>query len=204
MKIVSLLIAVIALMLSACSTDPATTSAETGAKVEDRTGSTGRDLPPPATTGGVGSGTNLTPNTISQPSVAPPVTASSGFTGRGDPALRDPNSLLSKRNIFFDYDGFVVAPEYRALIEAHAKYLVANKSARVRIEGNTDERGSREYNLALGQRRADAVRRSLVLLGVSESQIETVSFGEEKPTVPGSSEEAWRANRRADLAYPGE
>jgi peptidoglycan-associated lipoprotein len=203
MKVINLLIVLVAMMLSACSTDPETTAANTGAKVEDRTGSTGGALPP-ATTGTLPSGTSLSPNTISQPSVAPPVTASGGFTGRGDPALRDPNSLLSKRNIFFDYDGFVVAPEYRQLIEAHAKYLVANKSARLRIEGNTDERGSREYNLALGQRRADAVRRSLVLLGVSDAQVETVSFGEEKLSMAGSSEEAWRANRRADLAYPGE
>jgi peptidoglycan-associated lipoprotein len=202
MKIVTLLIVLAAMALGGCSTDPETT-ATTGAKVEDRTGSTG-NVTPPATTGNVPSGTNLTPNTIAQQPIAPAVTATGGVTGRGDPALRDPNSLLSKRNIFFDYDGFVVTPEYRPLIEAHAKYLVSNKSARVRIEGNTDERGSREYNLALGQRRADAVRRSLVLLGVSESQIETVSFGEEKPSVAGTSEEAWRANRRADLAYPGE
>jgi peptidoglycan-associated lipoprotein len=203
MKFVSLLIAVIAFMLSACSTDPETTAAKTGANVEDRTGSTGR-VPPGATAGNVAEGRNLTPSTINPEPIAPAITATGGVTGRGDPALRDPNSLLSKRNIFFDYDGFVVAPEYRQLIEAHAKYLVANKGARLRIEGNTDERGSREYNLALGQRRADAVRRSLVLLGVSDSQIETVSFGEEKPSMQGSTEEAWRANRRADLAYAGE
>jgi peptidoglycan-associated lipoprotein len=199
MKTVSLLAALAALTLVACSTPDATTSKT--ADVEDRTGVPGgpRTITP---TGGQTSG--VQPTAITPTQIAPAVTATTNSGGRGDPALRDPNSLLSRRNIFFDYDGFVVAPEYRQLIEAHAKYLVANKSARVRIEGNTDERGSREYNLALGQRRADAVRRSLVLLGVSETQIETVSFGEEKPSAQGSSEESWRANRRADLAYPGE
>jgi peptidoglycan-associated lipoprotein len=198
MKTVSLLAPLAALALAACSTPDATTSKP--ADVEDRTAVPGgpRAVTPTGQTSGV------QPTAITPTQIAPAVTASTNAGGRGDPALRDPNSLLSRRNIFFDYDGFVVAPEYRQLIEAHAKYLVANKSTRVRIEGNTDERGSREYNLALGQRRADAVRRSLVLLGVSEAQIETVSFGEEKPSATGSSEESWRSNRRADLAYPGE
>ncbi len=201
MKTVSLLMAATittaALALTACSTPD--TPIKT-ADVEDRTGVPGgpRATPPSSTTSGV------QPTAITPTQIAPAVTATTNAGGRGDPALRDPTSLLSRRNIFFDYDGFVVAPEYRALIEAHAKYLVANKAARIRVEGNTDERGSREYNLALGQRRADAVRRSLVLLGVSETQIETVSFGEEKPAAQGSSEEAWKSNRRADLAYAGE
>ena len=200
MKIASFLVTLAALTLAACSTPDATTTKT--ADVEDRTGVPGgpRAVTPSGTTSS--SGVNSTAITT-QP-IAPAVTASTNAGGRGDPALRDPNSLLSRRNIFFDYDGFVVGAEYRAIIEAHAKYLVANKATRVRIEGHTDERGSREYNLALGQRRADGVRRSLVLLGVNETQIETVSFGEEKPAMTGTSEEAWRANRRADLAYPGE
>jgi peptidoglycan-associated lipoprotein len=136
--------------------------------------------------------------------IAPAINATTNAGGRGDPALRDPASLLSKRNIFFDYDTFIVAPEYKALIEAHARYLQANRGARMRIEGNTDERGSREYNLALGQKRADGVKRALVVLGAFETQIETVSFGEEKPRAEGSTEEAWRMNRRADIAYAGE
>ncbi len=199
MKIAGFLAALAVLTLAACSTPDATTTKN--ADVEDRTGVPGGPRaanPTSPTTSGINS------TAIATQPIAPAVTATTNAGGRGDPALRDPNSLLSRRNIFFDYDGFVVSAEYRAIIEAHAKYLVTNKATRLRIEGHTDERGSREYNLALGQRRADAVRRSLVLLGVNETQIETVSFGEEKPAMTGTSEEAWRANRRADLAYPGE
>jgi peptidoglycan-associated lipoprotein len=142
-------------------------------------------------------------NVVGNP-IGPTVTAQSNVGGRGDPALRDPKSLLSQRSIYFDYDGFIVSPDYKALMEAHAKYLTANRNARMRVEGNTDERGSREYNLALGQRRADAVRRALTLLGANDSQIETVSFGEEKPRATGTSEDSWRENRRADIVYAGE
>ena len=91
--------------------------------------------------------------------------------------------------------------EYRALVEAHGKYLAANPDRKVTIQGNTDERGGSEYNLALGQKRADAVRRALALKGVPDSQMEAVSFGKEKPKAMGSNEEAWKENRRADIAY---
>ena len=103
--------------------------------------------------------------------------------------------------IYFDYDSYIVKPEFQAVIEAHAQYLKANLRARVSLEGHTDERGSREYNLALGQKRADAVRQSLTLLGVSAAQIESVSFGEEKPAVAGSDEAAYAKNRRAEFFY---
>ena len=96
----------------------------------------------------------------------------------GNP-LKDPRSPLSRREIFYDYDSFVVKDEYKPLLEAHAAYLKSNRNARVTVEGNTDERGSREYNLALGQKRSESVKRVLTLLGVNEAQIETVSFGEE-------------------------
>ena len=122
-----------------------------------------------------------------------------------DPAsqLKDPASPLSKRSVYYGFDMYNIADEYQPLIEAHARLLRENKDLRVRIEGNCDERGSREYNLALGQRRADAVRRALTLLGVPERQIETVSFGSEKPKAEGSTEEAWAENRRSDLVYVG-
>ena len=105
------------------------------------------------------------------------------------------------RTIYFDYDSNEIKPEFRQLIEAHARYLRANKSRHVVIEGNTDERGGSEYNLALGQRRAEAVRQALQLLGVPDSQVEAVSFGKEKPAVDGHDETAWAKNRRAEIAY---
>jgi peptidoglycan-associated lipoprotein len=121
-------------------------------------------------------------------------------TVAADP-LNDPNNPLSKRSIFFDYDSFEIRSEFSAIVDAHAKYLNANKAKKVTIQGNTDERGSREYNLALGQKRAEAVRKALAALGVSESQMEAISFGEEKPRGTSNDEAAWAENRRADFAY---
>lgn len=103
------------------------------------------------------------------------------------------------RVIYFDFDSFVVKDEFRPIVEAHARSLVANKQRHLVVEGHADERGSREYNLALGQKRAEAVVRALVLLGVGPDQVEAVSFGEERPAVQGSNEEAWAKNRRAEL-----
>ncbi len=118
--------------------------------------------------------------------------------------LNDPNNILSKRSIYFDYDSDAIKPEYRPIIEAHAKYLTEHKSAKVFLQGNADERGSREYNLALGQRRADAVRKAMAVLGASESQMEAVSFGEEKPKATCHDESCWSQNRRTDIVYQGE
>jgi len=126
-----------------------------------------------------------------------------GAGATGDPR-RDPNNILSKRSVYFDFDSFVVKDEYRPIVEAHARYLVANRSARMIIQGNTDERGSREYNIALGQKRADAVKRNMTLLGAQDAQIETVSFGKEKPKNAGHDEAAWTENRRGDIVYAGE
>jgi len=107
----------------------------------------------------------------------------------------------AERVVYFDYDSFVIKPEYQTLIEAHSRFLKANNGRKVVIEGHTDERGGREYNLALGQKRSEAVRRALALLGVPDSQVEAVSFGKEKPAMPGSDEAAMAQNRRAELAY---
>jgi peptidoglycan-associated lipoprotein len=139
--------------------------------------------------------------------VKPGAVARVDLTAKPKPAaspLKDPNSILSKRSIFYDYDKFDVRDEFRALVEAHAKYLRANPGARMLIQGNTDERGSREYNLGLGQRRSEGVKRMLVLLGVKEEQIESVSLGEEKPRAEGHDEGAWAKNRRSDMLYQGE
>ena len=116
-------------------------------------------------------------------------------------AGQDAAMQASTRIVYFDYDSFVIRSEFQPVIEAHAKYLASDKSRKVAIEGHTDERGGREYNLALGQKRAEAVRKALSLLGVAESQLEAVSFGKEKPAVVGSTEAAMEKNRRAEISY---
>lgn len=103
--------------------------------------------------------------------------------------------------IYFDYDRAEIKPEYVSVVAAHAKYLNAGNGRKVRLEGHGDERGSREYNIGLGERRAQAVRRALLLQGVTEDQINTVSYGEERPSVPGSDETAYAKNRRVELVY---
>jgi peptidoglycan-associated lipoprotein len=108
---------------------------------------------------------------------------------------------LSSRVIYFDYDSFAIRQEFQSVIESHAKFIKSDKNRKVVIEGHTDERGGREYNLALGQKRAEAVRKALSLLGVPEAQIEAVSFGKEKPAVLGSTEAAMEKNRRAEISY---
>ena len=181
-----LLIAALVITFAAgCAQQPT----QTGAPVEDRGAGTGT---PGTTPGATTSGT--TP---------------SGVTGTPTPSgsasvLRDPNNILSKRTIYFDFDSFSVRDEFRELVNAHAKYLQANRSARLTLQGHADERGSREYNIALGQRRADAVKSLMQLLGGGEAQIETVSFGKEKPKVEGHDEAAWAQNRRVEIVYAGE
>ena len=113
----------------------------------------------------------------------------------------DPKNPLSKRSVYFDLDQYVIKDEFKPLVQAHAKYLVGHRTASVVIEGNCDDRGSREYNLALGHRRADAVRRAIMLLGVSDQQIEAVSFGKEKPVCEQRDEDCRSRNRRDDLKY---
>jgi peptidoglycan-associated lipoprotein len=133
-----------------------------------------------------------------------PVDVTGGPSASQLSALKDPKNILSQRSIYYDYDKFDVKDDYRALVEAHAKYLRENPSARMLIQGNTDERGSREYNIALGQRRADSVKQMMTLLGVQEGQIETISFGEEKPRAKGNDESAFSENRRSDIRYAGD
>jgi peptidoglycan-associated lipoprotein len=180
-----LLIAIIAVAVAGCSTTPTTE-----APVEDR-GAAGATVPGAggAETGGAQGGN---------------VNGSATGSATGADELRNPNSILSKRSVYFDFDSFVVRDDYKPLVEAHARYLQSHRNARMTIQGNTDERGSREYNIALGQKRADAVKRMMTLLGATDSQIETVSFGEERPKNPGHDETAWAENRRDDILYAGE
>ncbi|TFY99136.1 peptidoglycan-associated lipoprotein Pal [Ramlibacter henchirensis] len=120
-------------------------------------------------------------------------------------AVPTPSSIAGPNNVarlvFFDYDSYVIKPEAQPIIEAHARFLRSNGGRKVALEGHTDERGGREYNLALGQRRAEAVRRALGLLGVNDQQLEAVSFGKEKPAANGNDESAWSQNRRVEISY---
>ena len=171
------------LLLSACST----VKLDGSAPVEDRTGKPVPQittLPPYPGDPGLGAGS----------------IANTSASSSKDP-LDDPASVLAKRSIYFDLDSYVVKDEFKPVIEAHAKYLVSRKDRKIIIQGNTDERGGSEYNLALGQKRSEAVRRSLQLLGVSDTQMEAISLGKEKPKATGSGEEAWAENRRADIVY---
>jgi len=127
-----------------------------------------------------------------------------GRPAAGAAALKDPNNILSKRSVYYDFDRYDVKDEYKPMIEAHARYLRENGATRMLIQGNTDERGSREYNIALGQRRSEAVKQMMQLLGARPDQIESVSFGEEKPRATGHDEKSWAENRRADIVYQGE
>jgi peptidoglycan-associated lipoprotein len=169
-----------AILLAACSTTP---KQETAAPVDERTTAA---APGAATSGASSAAVAGSPNQ------------------EGTNPLKDPRSILSKRSVYFDFNDYAIKDEYKSLLEAHAKYLQANRSAHMTIEGNTDERGSREYNIALGQRRADAAKRMMMLVGATDAQIDTVSFGKEKPKNPGHDESAWAENRRDDLAYRGD
>jgi peptidoglycan-associated lipoprotein len=171
--------AALLVLLGGCQTTPKTES--TGVAVEERTPSTSSTTTTSSTQGGV----------------------TGSATASGNP-LRDPRSILSKRSVYFDFDRYEVKDEFKPLVEAHAKYLAGNKSARMTVQGNCDERGSREYNIALGQRRADQVKRMMALYGATDGQVETVSFGKEKPRNQGHDEAAWAENRRDDMVYAGE
>jgi peptidoglycan-associated lipoprotein len=120
------------------------------------------------------------------------------------PRHLDGTSDVYTRSVYFDYDQFVIRPDFVKLLKAHADYLGKDKALKIQIQGNADERGSREYNLALGQKRADAIQRVLKAGGVDASRIETISFGEEKPKGKGHDEASWAENRRGDILYSGE
>ncbi len=142
-----------------------------------------------------------------QPVVKPlPGTGVGGSQLKGDAwtQLKEPGSALAKRSIYYEFNRYEIREEFVPVIEAHSKFLTEHGDLKIAVQGNCDDRGSREYNLALGQRRADSVKRAMVLLGVGEKQVETVSFGAEKPVALGQDEESWAKNRRADIVYQNE
>jgi peptidoglycan-associated lipoprotein len=139
-----------------------------------------------------------TDGTYSEGAQAGGALAGDGFSSA---ELDNPESLLSQRVIYFEFDSNEITPEFAAVLQAHGGYLAAHPEVRMTVEGHTDERGSQEYNLALGERRAEAVKRILVLNGADSAQVQGVSYGEEKPAQDGSNEAAWSQNRRAELLY---
>jgi peptidoglycan-associated lipoprotein len=162
------------MLFAACSS----TKLDDSAKIEDRNAKTVVSTP------------EANPRTVA------PVTAG---TGAGDNGPTQ--GILAKRSIYFDFDSYVVKDEFKPVVEAHAKYLGTHPVGKIVIQGNADERGGSEYNLALGTKRAEAVRKALVVLGVPDSHMEAVSFGKEKPKALGSDEASWAENRRADIVY---
>ncbi len=182
------LILVPVILMSACGS----TGAKKGAPV------TGGATPPPADSARTspldsGSGAGITP-----------LPQTGGMESQAGDPLNDPASPLAKRVIYFDYDSNNIRAEDRATIEAHAQYLAQRGNVKVTLEGHADERGSREYNIALGERRSNAVRDMMSLLGVSAAQVASVSYGEERPAVLGDDESAWRMNRRVEIVYAGQ
>lgn len=190
----------LALFVSACSS-----TSGTQATVEDRTGRTGTasTAQTGAQTGGAQT-SGLAGGGVSGTALdGRQIGGDAGRAGAVDDR-KNPASPLAQRSVYFDFDSFTVKEQYRPLIEAHAGLLMARRDLRIVLQGNTDARGSREYNLALGQKRAEAVRRALAVLGVPEAQMEAISFGKEKLRNEGDSEEAHAENRRVDIVYADE
>ena len=178
-------IAVASLFLVACKSTPITP-----AKVEDKS--------PTASTGAGATG-----DTGADTGAVKEVMIDSNANDAGNNPLKDPSNILSKRNIYFDFNSDAVKAEYRPIVEAHAKYMLAHPDAKMIVQGNTDEKGTREYNLSLGQRRSVAVKQALNLLGVKDTQIETVSYGEEKAT-QNCAGDSCDKDRRVDIVHEGD
>ena len=138
------------------------------------------------------------------PAAAAPAAMSSGPVTQSLYPAKGVGGALGQRSIYYDFDKYAVKDQYKPVVDAHGAFLVSHSAAKVTLQGNCDERGSREYNLGLGQRRADSVRKVLAAKGVKDSQMETVSYGKEKPRNPGHNEAAWAENRRTDIVYKGE
>lgn len=188
LKACSFLVAASAILAGCSSTPPAETApAPVAAPVAPATTNV------PMTTGNAQGVNNANSNSNNIPVAQAPAVR----------AYLDPNSPLTlKKSVYFDFDKFDIKSEYTSVVEVHGKFLASASDVAIKVEGNADERGSKEYNLALGQKRADSVVRALKTLGVKDSQLEAVSWGEEKPKATGHDEAAWSQNRRADLVYP--
>jgi peptidoglycan-associated lipoprotein len=179
MKRVSFAVLAVAAALYGCAT------------TESQDSSTSAGTPSP-------SGSPSASTSTGSPSGSQVGSRSGTMSGSGTPASGMQPDM--KRSVYYEFDKYDVKPEYRSLVETHARWLKANPRAKIVIEGNADERGSREYNVALGQRRAESVTKMLVMLGAKPEQIEAVSWGEEKPRSAGHEETSWSENRRADFA----
>jgi len=174
----TVLVAAAALVLSACHSKPPQPSPQANSQV------------PANQNGAESSGAN-----------GSNANGANGGSSEGQEAQGPDQGLLAKRTIYFDFDSSEIKGEGTDIVSAHAKYLATHSNVHVRLEGNTDERGSREYNIGLGERRAQAVRRALLLQGASDAQISTVSYGAERPVDAGHEEAAWAKNRRVDIVY---
>ncbi|HSW07724.1 peptidoglycan-associated lipoprotein Pal [Aquabacterium sp.] len=180
----SILTTLLAAVLGACSSTPVATPPATSTQ----------SASPPLKSAG---------STTSAPSVTAPPSTRSTVASTTLPPYLDPKSDISTgRSVYFDFDSALVRQDFGNLIDRHGKYLIANPALAIKIEGNTDERGSAEYNLALGQQRAESVRQALKIYGVPAARMEAVSWGRERPQATGHDEAAWAQNRRADLQYP--
>ena len=180
-------------VLAACEGTMGTGGAMVGT-VEGEDAPTGSPAPSDAATSGV----DADPVSTAASTATPGTDGSGSLQGR---PLDDPAGPLATRTIHFEFDSSEVPESERGAIEAHARYLSSHAGAQITLEGHADERGSREYNVALGERRADAVRRLLTLLGANDPQIRTISYGEERPAAPGHDESAWGLNRRVEIIY---
>ncbi len=178
------LVASLAMLLGACSSTPV--------------------APPPATVNTATASTPAAATSATAPgATSQATTPASTITTVSLPAYLDPkNSISTQRSVFFDFDDYSIKPDFSALVERHGRFLAASPQVAIKIEGNADERGGSEYNLALGQKRAEAVLRALKIYGAKDSQMEAVSWGKTKPRALGHDETAWAQNRRADLQYP--
>jgi peptidoglycan-associated lipoprotein len=189
-----LALAISTLLLSACSD-----TEEKDASLTDGSQNAGSGIND-ASTSGLNKGSGIDGSEMSGSGM-------NGMSGNGDyastlgPEFNDPNNPLSKRTVYFMLDSSEVMPDFVPVIAAHAQYLIANPGQKIKLEGNGDERGSREYNIALGEQRAKSVASMMKIKGVSENQLNIVSYGEEKPVAFGSDESAWEKNRRVEIVY---
>jgi peptidoglycan-associated lipoprotein len=189
---IAILVSTVGVMLGACSGSPVTAPVAAQPPVAAPVAA----LPAPAPA-------QVPPAPAPAPTPAPQPVAASTVATVTLPAHLDPANPLSKeRSVYFDFDDYVLKVEYANVLDRHGRYLASRPSLAIKIEGNADERGSAEYNLALGQRRAEVVLRALKIYGVKDTQMEAISWGEERPRASGHQEPAWSQNRRADLAYP--
>ncbi|MEI6270270.1 MAG: peptidoglycan-associated lipoprotein Pal [Methylococcaceae bacterium] len=189
-----LALAIGTLLLSACSDSDEKDTSLTDGSQNDTSGIND------ASTSGLNKGAGLNGSEMNGSGM-------NGMSGNGDyastlgPEFNDPNNPLSKRTVYFMLDSSEVMPDFIPVIAAHAQYLIANPSQHITLEGNADERGSREYNIALGEQRAKSVASMMKVKGVSENQLQLVSYGEEKPAALGNDESAWEQNRRVEIVY---